>query len=60
VIDPGIFDLFTESGRFSIIPAYLRLAAAGHAVVPWDAGEALWLEMGSPERLDEARRVLGG
>lgn len=60
VIDPRIFGLFTESGRFSIIPAYLRLAADGHAVVPWDAGEALWLEMGSPERLDEARRVLGG
>lgn len=60
VIDPRVFDLLTETGRFSIVPAYLRLAAEGHAIEPWDLGDATWLEIGTPERLEEARRVLSG
>lgn len=60
VLSPRIFDLLTEEGRFSIIPAYLRLAAAGHRITWWDATDALWLEIGTPERLEEARRALGG
>jgi len=60
VIDPRIFDLLTESGRFSIVSAYLRLAGAGQAILPYDLGEARWLEIGAPDRLEEARRVLGG
>lgn len=59
VIDPGIFDLLTESGRFSIVPAYLRLAEEGRPILPYDAGDALWLEIGSLDRLEEARSVLG-
>ena len=58
VLSPEIFDLLGEGGRFSIIPAYLRLAAAGHAIVPHDVSGALWLEVGSLERLEEARRAL--
>ena len=58
VIDPQIFDLLTESGRFSIVPAYLRLAEEGRTILPYEAGDNLWLEIGSPERLEEARRVL--
>jgi len=59
-IDPTIFRLLTETGRFSIISAYLRLAQEGHVILPHDVGEARWLEIGSLERLEEARRVLGG
>jgi MurNAc alpha-1-phosphate uridylyltransferase len=58
VIDPAIFPLLTESGKFSIIPPYLRLAGAGHAILPFDVSAATWLEIGSVERLEEARRVL--
>ena len=59
VIDPRIFDLFTERGKFSIIPPYLRLAAQGHQIRPYDVSEALWLEIGSLARLEEARARLG-
>ena len=60
VLAPRIFDLLLERGRFSIITAYLRLAREGHRIVPHDVTAARWLEAGTPERLEEARRALGG
>jgi NDP-sugar pyrophosphorylase family protein len=59
VISPGFFELVDEEGAFSIMKPYLRLAAAGHKVLPHDTGAALWLEVGDPERLQRARRFLG-
>jgi NDP-sugar pyrophosphorylase family protein len=58
VISPRIFERITETGAFSIVDVYLRLAAEGERIVPWDAGDALWLEIGSPDRLEAARRAL--
>lgn len=58
VISPGFFDLVTERGAFSILEPYLRLAAAGHMIRPYETGEALWLEVGDPNRLERARRFL--
>jgi MurNAc alpha-1-phosphate uridylyltransferase len=58
VIDPAWFDLVEESGAFSILEPYLRLAAAGHRIAPFPIGRALWLEVGNPERLERARRFL--
>jgi N-acetyl-alpha-D-muramate 1-phosphate uridylyltransferase len=60
VIDPSIFDLLTETGAFSIIPPYLRLSEQGHPIRPHDVSGALWLEIGTPERLEEARAMLAG
>jgi NDP-sugar pyrophosphorylase family protein len=59
-IDPAIFGLLTETGRFSIISAYLRLAEEGRVILPYDVGDVRWLEIGNPERLEEARKALGG
>jgi NDP-sugar pyrophosphorylase family protein len=59
VISAEIFDLITEHGKFSILDPYLRLAGAGHPILPFDVTGALWLEVGTPERLEEARRRLG-
>jgi NDP-sugar pyrophosphorylase family protein len=59
VISPGFFDLVEEAGAFSIMTTYLRLAGAGHRILPWDIGAALWLEVGDPERLERARRLMG-
>ncbi len=58
VLSPRIFDLISERGAFSIIPVYLRLAQAGYRILPHDVSAALWLEIGNPERLETARRVL--
>ena len=57
VVSPGLLDRITERGRFSIIDVYLRLAGEGAQIAAFDIGRARWLEIGSPERLAEARRV---
>ena len=58
VVSPAIFDLIEERGAFSIIGPYLRLAGAGHRIVPYDITGSLWLEIGDPERLERARRIM--
>ncbi|MEJ2153334.1 MAG: nucleotidyltransferase family protein [Gemmatimonadota bacterium] len=58
VLSPKIFDLISERGAFSIIPVYLRLVQAGYRLLPHDVSAALWLEIGNPERLETARRVV--
>jgi len=53
-------DLITEEGAFSILDPYFRLARAGHAIRPASIGEAFWMEVGTPERLEAARAALAG
>lgn len=57
VLHPRIFDLMTETGVFSIISVYLRLVQAGERVDCFDVGDARWIDIGTPERLEEARTV---
>jgi NDP-sugar pyrophosphorylase family protein len=59
VISPALLGRVTERGAFSIIDAYLRLAAAGERIACHDISGAEWLEIGTPERLEAARRALG-
>ncbi len=56
VASPELLDHMTETGVFSILDVYLRLVAEGARIVPWDLGPAQWLEIGTLERLEEARR----
>jgi NDP-sugar pyrophosphorylase family protein len=56
VVDPKIFSLSDRNGTFSIITLYLELAAAGHKILPYDASNCAWIDMGSPEQLAEAER----
>ncbi|HEY2168145.1 MAG TPA: nucleotidyltransferase family protein [Candidatus Angelobacter sp.] len=49
VISPRIFPLLTEEGIFSIIPAYLRLAAQGEKIQAFRADEYYWRDLGKPE-----------
>jgi hypothetical protein len=55
VASPALLDLFEESGAFSIVTTYLRLAREGRRIVPYDIGNALWLEVGSLDRLELAQ-----
>lgn len=56
VISAQFLSRMTETGVFSILEPYLRLAAAGHSILPYPMGDRLWLEVGTPERLAAARR----
>ena len=58
VLSPGILAQLTEDGAFSIMRSYLRLAAAGARIMPLDVTGELWMDVGTPERLEAARRTL--
>lgn len=54
IIDPGIFKSMTETGMFSIIKAYLKLAKENR-IVGFEHNETAWLDIGTPEKLEEAK-----
>ena len=56
VISPRIFPLLTEEGIFSIIPAYLRLAAQGEKIQAFRADEYYWRDLGKPENIQQAEQ----
>ena len=58
VISPRIFGLVTETGVFSIIDAYLRLASQGEKIAAFRADEYKWRDLGRPESIAEAERSL--
>jgi NDP-sugar pyrophosphorylase family protein len=51
VISPRIFGLMTETGVFSIIDVYLRLAAQGERITAFRADVAKWRDLGTPESI---------
>lgn len=57
VVEPGIFGLSERTGTFSIITLYLELAAQGHMILPIDTSDHHWIDIGTPERLAEAKRA---
>jgi len=63
VVSPAAFDLLREAGYsseepFSILDAYLRLAADGRRIAPHDVTGAFWVEIGTPDRLARAEALL--
>jgi N-acetyl-alpha-D-muramate 1-phosphate uridylyltransferase len=58
VISPALLERITERGTFSIMDLYLRLAGENAHIAAHDITGATWHEVGTPERLDEARRSL--
>jgi NDP-sugar pyrophosphorylase family protein len=54
VLSPRIFAKMEEEGVFSIIDAYLHLAARGEKIVAFRADECYWRDLGRPESLAQA------
>ena len=54
VISPRLLELLTEDGAFSIIDAYLRLAASGQQIQAFRADEYYWRDLGKPENIAQA------
>lgn len=57
IIDPLIFSLFTEVGKFSIIDTYLRLAPM-YPVIGFCPNNAGYLDVGKPENLPLAEQIV--
>lgn len=60
VVSPGLFPKMAESGIFPIMETYLRLAGEGETIRAFPADGASWNDIGTPARLEEARRRSGG
>ncbi|MCW0484149.1 nucleotidyltransferase family protein [Gaoshiqia sediminis] len=56
LIQPHLLDLITETGKFSIIDLYLRLAATEQIMAFTDA-DSIWMDLGKYEQLDDARTL---
>jgi NDP-sugar pyrophosphorylase family protein len=56
VLSPRIFPMLTETGVFSIIDSYLRLASQGERIVAFRADEYRWRDLGRPESIAAAAR----
>ena len=56
MLSPRIFSELTEQGAFSIIDAYLRLAAAGERIAAFSADAYYWRDLGKPESIAQAAR----
>ena len=54
VISPRLLPMITESGAFSIIDSYLRLAGAGEEILAFRADEYYWRDLGRVESVEQA------
>jgi NDP-sugar pyrophosphorylase family protein len=59
VLSPQIFVKLNEEGAFSIIDAYMRLAAQGEKIIAYRADECYWRDLGRPESVLQAEQDLG-
>jgi NDP-sugar pyrophosphorylase family protein len=54
VISPRLFQMMTEEGAFSIITAYLHLAAQGEPILAFRADDYHWRDLGKPDNVVQA------
>jgi len=54
VISPALLPKIRQQGIFSIIPAYLDLAASGENIMAFRADEYYWRDLGRPENIAQA------
>jgi NDP-sugar pyrophosphorylase family protein len=58
IVEPLIFDFMPAEDRFSIVQVYLELAKTKSIKGYFDNSE-LWMDVGKPAQLEEARRIYG-
>lgn len=59
VISPDFFDRITETGAFSILWPYLRLAREGARILPFET-QSYWVDVGTKDGIREAEALLLG
>jgi NDP-sugar pyrophosphorylase family protein len=59
VLSPEIFNKLTAASPFSLVEAYLQLAAAGESISAFRADAARWMDLGRKEQLELAPALFG-
>lgn len=57
IVQPEIFPLITENGKFSVIQLYLRLAK-NHNIYGYRDTSDLWMDLGKPDQLTAAEKIM--
>lgn len=57
VLSPELFDLITETGKFSVVDLYLRLAKE-HAIKGFLDQSEYWLDLGKQGQIEAAEKLL--
>lgn len=57
IVEPRIFDLITESGKFPIMELYLRLART-HTFMGYQSQNDLWFDIGTTQKLETTRKTI--
>jgi len=57
IVQPEIFPLITEIGKFSVIQLYLRLAK-DHDIYGYKDTSDLWMDLGKPDQLIQAEKLM--
>lgn len=60
IISPRLLTLLSEEGVFSIIDAYLRLAAQGEKILGFRADQYYWRDLGKMEQVRQAEKDFRG
>jgi NDP-sugar pyrophosphorylase family protein len=60
VFSPRIFALLSEHGPFSIIDAYIRLAARNEKILAFRTDGAYWRDLGRPANIEQAAADMAG
>ena len=55
IIDPVIFALITEEGKFSLVDLYLRLSQ-NHSIMSFDHSGDILIDVGKPEAIEQAEK----
>jgi NDP-sugar pyrophosphorylase family protein len=53
IIDPAIFELITEEGKFSLVDLYLRLSQH-YSIMGFDHSGDVLIDVGKPEAIEQA------
>ncbi len=56
IISPKIFSLMTETGKFSMVDVYLRLAKQ-HTILAFDHSNTNLIDVGKPESIEKAEKI---
>jgi NDP-sugar pyrophosphorylase family protein len=59
VLSPKIFEKLTAAPPFSLVDAYLQLAADGESIAAFRAGDSRWMDLGRKEHLEQAPALFG-